>query len=221
VRGQLTRLGSLITRTWAGIKKRLGKEEQQPETPEDTEKRKHRIETIKRAYEPGPHELRTSREQDFERLSAELQRQFELQWQADATVDTKSGIILGFIMLILVQIALSLGFIDTITSRSQLITALFLIGYGFIFGSFIVGMISFRLRTYKLGPSVLEKMFPAWWDKEEHYHYAMDIFTLIASSHEHNTDVSGKKVKYIKWMLNLFLVGFVLILTSTILFEMK
>ena len=207
-------VGMLVAR----IKKKLWKEEEpQQETTEEDEK--HRIEKIERSYKPGPHEDPKKREQDFERLSEELQRQFELRWQADVVVDTKTGIILGFIMLILVQIALSVGLIGAITSRSvNFITVIFSVGYALIFCSFVVGMMSFWIGEYYVGASAHGTMFPKWWRKEKQF-YSMDIFTNIAASYEHNKDVSDKKVGYLRWMLIFFLIGFILILISTILFE--
>jgi hypothetical protein len=189
------------------------------EIPEAARKRRKRhLEKIKLAYEPGPHEYRTTREQDFERLSRELQRQFELLLQFDTSIDTKSGIILGFIMLIIAQIALNLAFADTITSHSLGTTMLFTAGYAFILISFAVGMLGFWIHKYDLGPDVYHKMFPLWWNKEEKY-YSMNIFSRIAKAYDRNESIRQKKVKYLRSMLGLFVVGLALIVLSTALLK--
>jgi hypothetical protein len=203
---------------WVRIKSKDKVAEHQETEEAADERRKRHLEKIKHAYEPGPHQDRTAREQDFERLSKELQRQFELLLQFDTSVDTKSGIILGFIMLIIAQIALNLGFIDTITSHALSTTALFLAGFAFVLLSFAVGMLGFWIHKYELGPDVYHNMFPLWWNKEEKY-YSMNIFSKVANAYDKNELIRQKKVKHLRGMLSLFMIGLVLILASTALLK--
>jgi hypothetical protein len=188
----------------------------------ESEKRKRQLEKIRQTFEPRPNEDRAKREQDFDRLSKELQRQFELRLQSDAAVDTKTGVILGFLMLIIIQITLSPGIIDTMTSHSLYTTISFYFGYAFILLAFAAGMYGFWIRKYEVGAEINHKsdknpgMFQLWLSKEEN-HYPMSLFTKIAKAYQYNEEVFENKIKSLRAMLALFVAGFISIFISAIL----
>jgi len=57
------------------------------------------------------------RDNDFTIISDELKRRFDLLMQVDDSHITKSGIILGFIMVIIVQITLTTEYTSAVMAR--------------------------------------------------------------------------------------------------------
>ncbi|MGB8310834.1 MAG: hypothetical protein WCE81_03085 [Halobacteriota archaeon] len=74
----------------------------------------------------------TKRDNDFKLISDELKRQFDLRMRFDDSHDAKFGIILGFIMVIIVQIALTTEYTN-IVMANPIAFAFFLIGFAAIF----------------------------------------------------------------------------------------
>lgn len=81
----------------------------------------------------------TKREGDFKLISNELKRQFELLIRGDDSFTVKAGIVLGFIMVIIVQITLTTRSTDLIMAR-PIAFVFFVVGFLAIICAFALGI---------------------------------------------------------------------------------
>jgi hypothetical protein len=108
------------------------------------------------------------------------------------------------------------------TSHSSDTTILFIIGYALILGAFGAGMWGFWIRNYQIGAEIDHKdarnpgMFQLWLSKEEN-HYPMSLFVKLAKAYHSNANVTQNKVKSLRIMLTLFVIGFIFIFISAIM----
>jgi hypothetical protein len=105
------------------------------------------------------------RENDFKLISDELKRQFELLLQGDDSFTVKAGIVLGFIMVIIVQITLTTGYTDLIMARPTAFV-FFLIGFLAIICAFALGIFAIYPKDFGYGPKV-PKLAQQWLNQDK------------------------------------------------------
>jgi hypothetical protein len=150
---------------------------------------------------------------DFKLISDELKRQFDILLRFDDSHDTKSGIIIGFIMLVIIQISLTMDYTNKVIAK-PIASAFFLVGFATIFYSFLVGVYGFNLRTYEVGPKI--KNLNRQWRAKKEKDYTKNIFGTIWKTYESNKQIIERKAKFVKCMLWLFSGGLIFIVLSKI-----
>lgn len=153
------------------------------------------------------------RDKDFKLISDELKRQFDILLRFDDSHDTKSGIILGFIMIVIIQISLTTEYTNLVLTK-PIALVFFFFGFAVIFCSFLLGVYGFNLRSYNLGPII--KNLENQWKVKKEKNYTKNIFGAIWKAHESNKPIVDKKAKYVKRMLLTFSIGLVFIVLSKI-----
>jgi len=151
---------------------------------------------------------------DFGIISDEIKRQYESQMKVDDSHDTKIGISLGFIILVLAQITLSNEFTDLILSR-QSSMIIFSIGILTLLYSGYSGIRAYFIRKYHLGPRISD-LIDQYKNGEER-DYDKVVSRGIYDAFIENSIISQNKAKYIKKMFISFFVGFIFIIISKII----
>jgi uncharacterized membrane protein (DUF485 family) len=164
--------------------------------------------------EGNPNETEdTKRENDFRLISDELKRQFELVMRVDDSHNVKLSILLGFVMVVLVQLTLTIP-LSNIATATPFVSISFLIGFLAIICSFCLGAIAIYPRTYNYGPRIFNLV--EQWENKDEKNYTHDIFGTIWDSHAKNSEITENRADFIQLMLWLFLFGLVFIISSRI-----
>lgn len=153
------------------------------------------------------------RESDFKLISDELKRRFDLLMQVDDSHITKSGIILGFIMVIIVQITLTTEYTSVVMAK-PVSSILFLIAFVAMLCAFGLGMVAVYPKQYAYGVD-MERM-KGQWEKSIKKDYAKSIFDMAFTAYFDDKKIIENKSKFIRAMLWAFSFGLVFILLSRI-----
>lgn len=160
-----------------------------------------------------------SESDNIKAIGNEIIRQYDLMIKIQDSHDAKVGIILGFIILILVQIflnikSITLCFNDLFSSITLICS---IIGFVLILYSGIAGLIAFFNKVYGAGPNAddLIKEFELNKGKD----FEKIIYGTINKAYKQNILISKKKSLYIKQMMVCFFIGFMLIIIPNILKE--
>lgn len=151
---------------------------------------------------------------NFKVISNEIKRQFELQMKIDDSHDTKIGIMLGFIIIVLAQIVLNNPFLNSILlDKYSLI--FFSLGIICIIYAGYSGIRAYFIRKYNIGPKISELV--KQYKNGENRDYNKVISRKIYDAFVDNSTTTQNKSKYIKKMFISFFVGFVFIVISSII----
>jgi hypothetical protein len=144
----------------------------------------------------------------FEYIAAEIKRQHDLVTKIDDSLETKIGITLGFIFLVLSQIAFRSEFIN-LASKNTLLFVVFLCGLGAIFISILLGIKGFFFVTYYATGPRIEYMINA-------YENGDDLNQVISKgvSDAITLDIarSTEKASWLNRMLIAFIIGLALLI---------
>ena len=153
------------------------------------------------------------RENDFRLISDELKRQFELLIQGDDSFTIKAGIVLGFVMVIIVQITLTTGYTDSIMAKPTALI-LFVIGFLAIICAFALGIFAIYPKDFGYGPKV-PKLAQQWLNQKEKK-YDEKIFGMVLKAYNKDKRIIHDKAQFVKGMLWIFSIGLIFIILSRI-----
>jgi hypothetical protein len=151
---------------------------------------------------------------DFKLIFDELKRRFDLLMQVDDSHITKSGIILGFIMVIIVQITLTTEYTSVVMAK-PVSSILFIIAFLAMLIAFGLGFVAVYPKLYDYGiemENMKEQM-----EKGAKKNYAKSIFDMAFTAYFNDKKIIENKSKFIRGMLWAFLAGLVFILLSRII----
>ncbi len=154
------------------------------------------------------------RDDTFKPIIDEIKRQYDLQMRIDNSHDTKIGIMLGFILIVLAQITLSEAFLNEII-KNQISLIIFTIGLLSILYAGYSGIRAYFIRKYNVGPRIYDLV--EQYRKGEKRDYNKVISRKIYDAFIENTSISQNKANRIKKMFVSFFIGFVLIIISKII----
>jgi hypothetical protein len=144
---------------------------------------------------------------DFNKLiSDELKRQIPLLIQYDSSIDSKTGIFLGFVFLVFIQVILLGSFVLKLSTAELKIYA---VGIVFLFSSIAVGMVAYLKRSYMVGVDVAEVVDSYVGGKELDYERVLRESMLDAAAKVKK--LSGRKTIYTYVMASLFSAGIVVL----------
>jgi hypothetical protein len=155
----------------------------------------------------------TKRENDFRLIFDELKRQFDLLMRVDDSHNVKAGLILGFIMLIIVQITLTTEYTNLVAAK-PIALILFAIGFVAIICSFAFGIAAVYPKTYKFGYKVAQ--LTRDWKDNKQKDYAKNIFGKMFLDYNKDKQIIQRRAKFIQRMLWVFSFGLVFIILSRI-----
>jgi hypothetical protein len=155
----------------------------------------------------------TKRASDFTLISDELKRQFDLKMRVDDSHNVKLSIILGFIMVIIVQITLTTEYTTLVTAK-PVMTIFFALGFLAIICAFCIGIIAINPANFGFGPNIL-KLTEQWKNNKEK-DYAKSIFGIIWQDFKDAKQITENKVEFIQLMLAIFSFGLTFIILSRI-----
>ena len=141
---------------------------------------------------------------NFREISEEIKRQYELILSTDTALDTKTGIILGFVILIIVQIITAQSFIASMT-KNGISMLLFSFGFSSILLSGFLGFRAYLVRPYEYGPEIPDLI--TQYRKGEKRDYTQVISGAIYKATRYNFTISEKKATFIKEMFILLIIG--------------
>jgi hypothetical protein len=153
------------------------------------------------------------RENDFKLISDELKRQFDLKMRVDDSHNVKLSIILGFIMVIIVQITLTTQYINLVTAK-PVATVFFGFGFLAIICAFCIGIIAINPADFGFGPNI-PKLNKQWKNKKEK-DYTKNIFAIIWEDFTDAKKIVQSRGEFIQLMLAIFSFGLVFIILSRI-----
>jgi len=150
-------------------------------------------------------------------VNAEIRRQYANQLNTDSLIDAKIGIVLGFAIVVLVQIITNTGAVTSVIqdakSFSNLLSAasllFFVAGVLAVFVSSALGVFALQVRTYK---DVELKEYMRQLEAGVNKDYDTEIAEDLFRSYEHGYEISQKKSRYLEWMIRIFFVGIVFLL---------
>ncbi len=151
---------------------------------------------------------------NFHVISDEIKRQYDLQIKIDDSHDTKIGIMLGFILVVLAQITLSKEFTDIIV-KNNVSLLVFIIGIFGVLYSGYAGIRAYFIRKYNLGPKISELI--EQYKNGEKRDYEKVISRKIYDAFVENSIITQNKAKYIKKMFVSFFIGFMIIILSKLI----
>lgn len=165
--------------------------------------------------EPEKHEENkdTERKDQFEYIAAEIRRQHDVVTKIDESLDTKIGIILAFIFLVLSQIAFRPELTGLATKSFPLFVA-FLCGFAAILLSIIMGIKGlFFVRSYDIGPRISNLI--------DGYRAGMDLNQLISKGISraitYDIERGTSKATWLRRMLIAFIIGLGILIVLEIL----
>jgi len=150
----------------------------------------------------------------FKPIIDEIKRQYDLQMRIDNSHDTKIGIMLGFILIVLAQITLSEAFLNEVT-KNQISLIIFTVGLLSILYATYYGIRAYFIEKYNIGPKIFDLV--EQYRKGEKRDYNKVISRKIYDAFVENTSISQNKTNRIKKMFVSFFIGFVLITVSKII----
>jgi hypothetical protein len=143
------------------------------------------------------------RKDQFEYIAAEIRRQHDVVTKIDDSLDTKIGIILGFIFLVLSQIAFRPELLG-LAARNFPLFLVFLGSLVVIFLAIIMGIkgLSF-VRDYDIGPRIAGIIHEYKVGVNLNQAISRGISNAITFDKERGVD----KAKWLKWMVSTFIIG--------------
>jgi hypothetical protein len=147
---------------------------------------------------------------DFNKLIGdELKRQIPILVGYDSSIDSKTGIFLGFVFLVFIQVILLGSFV---LKLSTLELEIYAIGIVFLFGSIITGMLAYFNRGeggYPTGVDITETInsYVSGADKD----YESIVQDSMLQSFIEVLETAEHKLRYTKYMAGLFAVGIAII----------
>jgi len=151
---------------------------------------------------------------DFKLIYDELKRQYDILLRFDDLHDLTTGVILGFIIVVKVQITLSNGYINTVV-RNSTSFLLFFIGFVLIFPSFVFGIRAIFLRDCSLGPKI-PILYKQWYYGEQGEKFNRAVFSDIYKAYKENKSAKRIKITLVLWMFGTFAFGIIFIILSRI-----
>lgn len=155
---------------------------------------------------------------DKQRLvNAEIRRQYANQLNTDSLIDAKIGIVLGFAIVVLVQIITNTGVVTSVIqdakSFANLLSAasllFFIAGVSLVFASATLGVYALHVRTYRdVELKEYIRQLEAGVDKDYDTEIAEDLFRCYEQGYE----ISQTKSRYLELMIWVFFVGIVFLL---------
>jgi hypothetical protein len=147
---------------------------------------------------------------NFSLIAHEIERQYDTTSDSNHIITEKVGILLGFIILIFVQIGLT----DVFTSVQLSIVGLHILYFGIISLSiaFIIGVYLFVVRKYPLGPDSSELI--KCYRNGEDINFQQKITRGISDSLEELNKFNTKSAYWFKIMFWLAITGVVLAILS-------
>jgi hypothetical protein len=153
-------------------------------------------------------------EDNFQTLRGEIDRQMELQTAIYDSLDNKIGVLLGFSLLAITAIALSGDLIREVRGDPS-VFALFLLGVGFVIGSFIVGIFTYAAGKLTIGPCVGDLLDALRKDPDRNI--IVSTYGNIASHMESNQQTIDMKGQGVMIIILLEALGIIQILISILI----
>jgi hypothetical protein len=157
--------------------------------------------------EKGPKKAGDGKKDQFEYIAAEIRRQADLANKIDDSLDTKISIMLGFILLVLSQVALRSELVDLVT-KGNLSSYIFIGGFVIVFFSIVAGLLGYFVSDYYFGPNIPLLI--------EYYRRNRNLNQIISKRISSGVDSYRKrlrrKAQYFQVMVYLFVIGFILII---------
>lgn len=144
---------------------------------------------------------------DFSHISGEIRRQFDQEIRNCESLDSKTGVMLGFVFV-------SIGLIVSLTEpvanieSNNAVEYLGLLGIASLLIAALLGVIGFFVREFKGGPNVSELIKIL--RKGENRDFEMIISRKLYDSYQHNHRLNHTKALCAKGMFVAFLGGLVL-----------
>jgi len=151
---------------------------------------------------------------DFKLVYDELKRQYDILLRFDDAHDLKTGVILGFIVVIIVQITLSNGYVNLVT-RNSISFLLFLAGCILLSISFASGALAIYLRDYSVGPKI-PILYKKWHNREQGEKFNRAMFSRIYKAYKENKNINQKKNTLFQLMFGTFTFAIIFIALSRI-----
>ncbi|MDD9953394.1 MAG: hypothetical protein OXR66_03595 [Candidatus Woesearchaeota archaeon] len=147
----------------------------------------------------------------FQAIKEEIVRQYEIGRRTDETHDTKAGIMLGFIMLVLASIIVREDVLRSIFGN-RIATVFFSLGVAGILYALYEGFRGYAIREYVAGANLPDLL--TQYRKGKKRNYENVIMGAIYNAYKENQKITERKTKAIKRMFASFLSGFLVILGS-------
>ena len=145
----------------------------------------------------------TERKDQFDYIAAEIRRQHDIVTKIDDSLDTKIGIILGFIFLVLSQIAFRPELLG-LAARNFPLFLVFSCSLVIIFIALGMGIkgLSF-VRDYDIGPRIADIIDEYKAGQNLNQAISRGISNAITFDRERGVD----KARWLKWMVSTFIIG--------------
>lgn len=152
-------------------------------------------------------------DEDLSKICDEIRRQFDYVWRGSDSNSSKAGILLGFVVVILIQVALSRLFSDLIPQASPILLIL-AAGYLSVLASGFFCVSAFKFKKYHVGPEIddLVKLYR----KGEKANYEQRICRRIQDSMKENRELSKAIASDLKAAMYFLMAGMLLIVLSAI-----
>ena len=162
--------------------------------------------------EIGPDKIK--HDEDFRLVSDEIVRQFNVQASTYDSNDTKAGILLGFVLLILSTITLNSGFVQAVAADQTSIW-FFVAGLLGMAISFILGCMAYFVGDFHNGIKIGDLL--NIYKGSEDWNLEMVISRKLFDSVNDNSKILDRKSALIKWSTVVFGIGFTFIGLSGLL----
>lgn len=156
---------------------------------------------------------------DFKHIANEIKRQYDVVLRIDDSLDTKTGIILGFIFIVTAQILFNKNLVILATKVLPHI-GVFAVGVFLIFFSIYKGICAYTVRAYKLGPEIY-KLIALYNNFEKDLDFTELIPLRINKAIKENRLMNTNKSKHVKIMLITFFIGVIWIAIMEIIYFSK
>jgi|GEM_PF-466626 len=163
--------------------------------------------TQRRRDEKGPkkpeNNKATERKDRFEYIADEIRRQHEVVSKVYESLDTKIGVILAFIFVVLTQLAFRPE-LTGLAAKNVVLFSFFLFGLGAVIASIVMGMIGlFFIGLYDIGPQIA--------DLVDEYKAGKDLNQVISkgitNAIEYDIERTDRKGEWLKRMLIALIIG--------------
>ena len=209
---------------WVGGLYKVDKEEKteqedEPEPPEQEDDQDYNVpdEDEGPDEEYDDYEIGFTEEEEkanYEIISNEIVRQYANMDNYLTSLDSKSGVLLGFVVLVLAQVFLNLNSVKSVLSY-QLSGMLFISGVFLVIVSAFFGIRSFSFRANAEGPELEDLMANFRRGLKRDYRKLIDASIFAAT--KVNDAIRRDKVFNISLMMYLFATGLVIIVVSLLI----
>ena len=145
----------------------------------------------------------------FRIFSDEIKRQYDLQFKVGESHDSKLGILLGFIIVIITQIIFYKDFTNLIVSSK-----IFLYGFSVIYFSGVLGAVTYITRRFPGGPEILGLL--KQYERGEKRDFDKVISRKIFDSDQEISEINKIKSMIINIMIFCFFLGILFIMISRV-----